>query len=486
MKKAQKIAENRLKPNQDFYKWCISHFPIYAFRKSGQIIQSHDRCSKDNRRVIERQIRSNTNFSKLYEEKIFVIVLATKRRIEIQSYIFWQDINSQTLKESIDFKLWNIELFESNKHHKVCYYPYFKGYGEGLRSSGDMTGPYTYAQFYKQDYEQVFKRSELRHFNMNELFDIHTIRRLYKYRLGLEHIFKKNNRRLFQDIIDGKADMRRVTKKFIRKYDRLVRLDFDCESIAIYELIKNHSSAAKPNLKAIELLGGNHEILSKHLDRSQFNRLQNYLLKQNQTLRYYDDYIKMLADIGNETEDDIVLFPRNLVAEHDKLVEIVNALENERKTKLEAQEAKKMSSITRRLKSYEYKGANYQVVAPNDLQDIVNEGIALSHCVGTSHYLNNHKTGAESIMFVRKSSDRDSPFYTMTYIEKKNSVTQIHGYSNEETEEDPLIKKFINDEWLPYVRKEKEKQSAKNIKRSKQSYQNKKRLNEYTQTAISY
>ena len=65
MKKAQKIAENRLKPNQDFYKWCISHFPIYAFRKSGQIIQSHDRCSKDNRRVIERQIRSNTNFSKL-------------------------------------------------------------------------------------------------------------------------------------------------------------------------------------------------------------------------------------------------------------------------------------------------------------------------------------------------------------------------------------------------------------------------------------
>lgn len=484
--KSERIVKNRLKPNKKFYEWCESNFPKYKFKKGGKIVNSFvENKNNKYRTAIERQVRSNTNFDKLYTEQVFVIVLATKKRIEIQSYVFWQSINPITLQESIESKLWNIELFYKNSHYKVGLNLYTNRYSYGLRKNGNMMGPYTYTHLYDQDYNEVFKDSELRHFNMNERFDLYSIDRLYKYRLGLEHLQRRKNLSLFNDILSGRSDMRRVTRRYIRENDSLIRSNYGFSDILTYEIIRLHKSASKPNLKAIKLLSDNTKILNKHLGRPYFNRLQNYLVKQNQTLEYYDDYIEMLHQIGNETNEDIVLFPRNLTEEHDDLVAVINTLKIEERTKLEKAEVRKMEVITERLKSYGFKGLSYQVVAPENLMDIVNEGIELSHCVGSKSYLNKHKSGDECIMFIRKLNDESTPFYTMTYVESKHRVTQIHGYSNRVTDEDALIKEFIESDWLPFVKKIKEKQNA-GSKRNKTNNHNKKRNEQHQQTSASH
>lgn len=455
----QPMIKNRLKPNKAFYQWCLSQFPKYDFKVKGEIVKSYKE-NKNNRKrkTIERMIRSNTNFEKMYKEKIFVIVLATKKRIEIQSYIFWQSINSETLEESLNHKLWNIEIFKDNKHYTfgLSWFDLEK-YTEGLTSNSSMTGPYSFIEHYPQDYREVFKHSELRHFDMNELFVVQRVPRIYKYRHGLEHLQRKNNKKLFNNVISGVADMRRLTKSFVRNHDRLIREDFSYDNILAYEMIKHHESGAKPNIKAVEYFSQSKSLLEKHLDRPQFNRLQNYLFKQKQYLRYYDDYLNMLREVGNETEDDIVIFPKNLVEEHDKLVQVIIILNAERKLKLEVEEAIKLEEITNKLKLFEYQGDKYQVVAPESLKDITNEGAELKHCVGGSYYLNEHKKGKANIMFIRRKDERDKPFYTMTYVDQKTKVTQIHGYGNDETKEDPLIKDFVENEWLPYVSRVKER-----------------------------
>lgn len=452
---ANKIVSKRLKPNKDFFDWCTNNFPKYEFARKKEIIKSYTEDKNSvKRETLTKQLRKNTNFKKFYKEKLFVIVLATKKRIEIQTYLVWQQINEYTLEEIINIKLWNMEIFENDEHHKIGFSQYNLSYTPGLTKTSEMCGAYTYAKFYPQNYNDVFKKSVLRHFDMNRHFDIYTIDRLYKYRLGLEHLQRKNNSHLFSDIVYGHADMRKVTKKFVRNNDKLIRLNFDFIKIIIFNLINDHNSGAKPNIKAIKYLDNcDKNVILKHLNRPQFNRLQNYLVKQKRSLRYYDDYINMLHEIGNHSDEDMVLFPKNLEAEHDKLVGIINALKQEEELKLEKREKVLMQEISSRLKKYEYKNNEYQVVAPNELKDIVDEGIELSHCVGSKHYLDKHKKGEETIMFVRKASDKSTPFYTMTFVDSKNKVTQIHGKGNEVTDEDPLIEDFIKNEWLPYVSK---------------------------------
>lgn len=67
------------------------------------------------------------------------------------------------------------------------------------------------------------------------------------------------------------------------------------------------------------------------------------------------------------------------------------------------------------------------IIQPKQLSDIAYEGKVLSHCVGG--YAERHAKGALSIMFIRKKSEPDKPYYTME-VSADGKIVQVRGKRN--------------------------------------------------------
>ncbi|MFU1875308.1 PcfJ domain-containing protein, partial [Enterococcus faecium] len=90
---------------------------------------------------------------------------------------------------------------------------------------------------------------------------------------------------------------------------------------------------------------------------------------------YYMDYLHMLEELNTPFTDD-VLFPENLQLAHDNATNTLNLLERELEEQ-QYQERKKQ------LKALETEIDDLLFLAPHSLQEIVEEGQVLHHCVGS-------------------------------------------------------------------------------------------------------
>ena len=160
----------------------------------------------------------------------------------------------------------------------------------------------------------------------------------------------------------------------------------------------------------------------------QASTIVKYLSKSGFTVSDYYDYLRLAAELGYDlTNDRSVKFPPHFAQAHDRLEGIRQALEAERK----ANELKKSeASFNKRLKErkkLEFSCGEYIIVQPNSISDIVNEGKVLSHCVGG--YAQRHADGKLTIMFLRKKSEPDKPYYTIE-VSRDYRIVQCRGYKN--------------------------------------------------------
>lgn len=89
-----------------------------------------------------------------------------------------------------------------------------------------------------------------------------------------------------------------------------------------------------------------------------------------------------------------------------------------------------------------YDDENYLIRLPKDEDEICKEGMSLHHCVGG--YAHEHSIGSTTIMFLRKKSEPDKPFYTIEVeigvVDGKVAglrIRQIHGFGNRYLGNDP-------------------------------------------------
>lgn len=133
-----------------------------------------------------------------------------------------------------------------------------------------------------------------------------------------------------------------------------------------------------------------------------------------------------------DTTDDIVRLPKDLKARHDQLVERINARrdkermikEKEKYVRLNAQIEKRLPEVRR----YFWEDDTYMIIPAGRCEELIEEGRTLHHCVGASDtYMNAMAEGRSWILFLRRKSEMDKPYYTIEINMYTDKILQYYS-----------------------------------------------------------
>ena len=155
----------------------------------------------------------------------------------------------------------------------------------------------------------------------------------------------------------------------------------------------------------------------------------------------YRDYLNMRMTLPSEVKRN---FPLNLSEDkvdhwHDKIIPIYNRNKILQQEKELAEKQKKYEeTVYKDAVKYEYSNNDYSIIAAKKLTDLLLEGNALHHCVGS--YVDSVYNGKEYILFLRKNSELETSYFTIDLTPEKQ-VRQIHGKCNCNMNDD--VKPFV-------------------------------------------
>ncbi len=212
----------------------------------------------------------------------------------------------------------------------------------------------------------------------------------------------------------------------------------------------------KEQLKAVDSLGvSSFRRLLEEEQENGFNpplvRTLNYLVKQrkkNGTIidpYYLRDYWNMIREIQNGLPEEL-RYPSDLLRAHDLAV-----LRKKEKINREINQGIKAFAETLDWLTFEDNEIGLFIRACRSQEELIKEGKLLSHCVGG--YAKDVSQGKTCILFIRRISEPEIPFFTLEY--QNGKVVQNRGFKN--CERTPEVILFEN-KWLKYIKdKEKEK-----------------------------
>lgn len=424
MKDADYYVERKLKVPKAFFDWCYAQIPMIIFSNKNKAISS----SRKGCEVIRKRLTKKTKLDFYDCYKCFAIILCTSKRIEIQSYCFYSRYDHGI--QNIKCELVNFELFENDEHIQCSQNYFVTGrYQFGLCRQYSMGGAYTGVIMYENSIDNQLKQnSELKYIEWKQPINVWEIRRFYKYRREIEFLQKIKARQIVYELMYSPAqcDMRIMNEKWLRKHKHEIKnSDFGFEKIILDEKIRGRNGKPIPGAE-------------KHISHVNFDKIpscvgiihfQNWAIKNQIDFRYYIDYLKLMKQCGVPINESNAC-PKDLQRAHRDMVDLFNALEKERreeeKRKREAETKKKFEQITKARKNMEMTINEYVFILPKRASDLVEEGSALHHCVGT--YVEDHASGKTTIVFIRNSDKLDRPLYTMEF--RKKDIVQIRAKYN--------------------------------------------------------
>lgn len=152
----------------------------------------------------------------------------------------------------------------------------------------------------------------------------------------------------------------------------------------------------------------------------------------------WKDYLSFAVKLGYDTKNSFVLFPKHLIEAHDYAADEVRKMDEKRlreRIKQENEQAKSLLEQYRKI--YSWTDGKLSVVVPEDLFSIREEGHSLHHCV--ANYTHDVAKGKTIILFIRRNSEIDKPFYTMEVMDAV--IKQCQGFGHCEKTDD--VKRFV-------------------------------------------
>ncbi len=170
---------------------------------------------------------------------------------------------------------------------------------------------------------------------------------------------------------------------------------------------------------------------------------------------FFESYTKgytSLASFVNEWMDTLKMqevlykkiknkYPMYLQTEHDILTLKYNLV----KQKFEEELFKESVNL---YKGLEYKGKKYSIIIPECTQDLVEEGVNLSHCVKT--YIGKVAERNCCIVFLRDNKSLEDSLVTIEVV--GNQINQVKGYLNRRPtkEEEKFVEEWAKEKGLKY------------------------------------
>jgi hypothetical protein len=137
-------------------------------------------------------------------------------------------------------------------------------------------------------------------------------------------------------------------------------------------------------------------------------------------LSEYRDYLEMGRGLDYDLTNSFVLFPRDLKQTHDRAAGLYDAQKADIYNKLIAAAYRPL------MERYGFTKYGLTMIPPKTAEEIVREGHALHHCVGT--YAERVAKEECIILFLRRADAADEPFVTVEL--RGGEVTQARGRNN--------------------------------------------------------
>lgn len=156
-------------------------------------------------------------------------------------------------------------------------------------------------------------------------------------------------------------------------------------------------------------------------------------LNISDALIYWSDYLDSALRLELDLRDTAIMYPKSLRRAHDNLV---------RQLKLRANELlnKKIAETFENRERLIYQSGKYFCRPAKDTDELIAEGTALHHCVGT--YAQRYAEGKTNIVLIRATEAPDTPLVTME-ISPENEVIQVRADRNRTPE--PEILAFVEE-----------------------------------------
>lgn len=261
---------------------------------------------------------------------------------------------------------------------------------------------------------------------------IEKLARLKMFKLAKEIMFEPYDHKLLDQNATELTRMLKIDKsrlKRLKKYkwgvDHLRWLQHEkvVNTVWADDMIRDFGKAKfNPNDGPFDFIPG-----PRHLVK-----IWNYLKKQaalsqdsiEQTEYTWRDYMNMAEKAKWNTASEQVIYPKNLEAAHGNVILFLQGDSIKKQAGELEEKWPKVNEVLPGIKKFEYTSGMYRIVVPENIEDIVREGVALSHCVHTCDFyfdrIQKHET---YLFFLRKASAPDVPWYTLE-VEPSGNIRQ--------------------------------------------------------------
>lgn len=253
----------------------------------------------------------------------------------------------------------------------------------------------------------------------------------------------------------------KLDKRHIKYLKELNKQIYKSDIMAMQIVKKNNIKFSKENFSFLTDHWCDFKLIDLMLNFVGIQKLRTYAKRQGEfcACRYsfqngeymffenYRDYIAQCKKLSYDLTDKNIVMPANVFQAHQELTDLLNRKAAEEKAR---ENAKKMKRFSKRLsklqKKYSYTDGTFLIRPAEDYEDLCKEGTVLHHCV-YSNYADDYIKGKTDILFIRRVSEPDSPYYTMEY--KNDTVIQCRGLRNCSTTAE--IRAFIEN-WKTYMK----------------------------------
>ena len=183
----------------------------------------------------------------------------------------------------------------------------------------------------------------------------------------------------------------------------------------------------------------------------------------HQVIITWQDYLSMAAGFHLDVSNEIVFRPSKLRQRHNELVLRCKKIDKREQAAGILRKFPKVDHICQSIKAkYEHASEEYTIVVPTGALDIIVEGDILDHCLrGSDRYWDRIETHESYILFLRRTSAIDTPYYTLE-IEPDGTVRQLRTFGDSQSGDIQEARNFLR-EWQTVVAKrltKKDRQAA--------------------------